>query len=404
MSFETNRRRFLSGALATGACLTLARSRALATRVDQSRHFAPVKVSRDRIIREVVGLRPYRPEGLRVEAEKVGHKLLVHNYGHGGAGITLSWGTASLALDLARDFLSTSLAPAPVGSRSTSAIRSVPSAVADWSRRRSLNHPLQFVVLGSGVNGLSTARLLQKHFAGSVTIYAKDLPPETTSNIAGGFWSPTSVFDDTVATTRFTEQFRLACRISNRAFQNLIGPEYGVRWIETFDLLRNEASLNRELSGGDDLYPAKEIHRDPDHYFGFPYVKQFSTMLIEPPVYLNALLRDFYSAGGKLVVKEFRRREEIRRLPAQVIFNCTGLGAKALFDDQQLEPVRGQLEVLLPQAEIDYCYLSNGYMFPRADGIVLGGTFDHGDWSLAPKPEQTTSILQAHAEVMKGLK
>jgi glycine/D-amino acid oxidase-like deaminating enzyme len=384
MSFEINRRGFLQGALATSALLMMTRSRALATRFDQSRHIAPVKVSRDRVIREVVGLRPYRPEGFRVEAERVGNKLLVHNYGHGGAGITLSWGTASLALDLARDAL---------GPRAS---RPQPRTLRTSKR--------QFAVLGCGVNGLSTARLLQRHFDGMVTLYAKDLPPQTTSNIAGGFWYPTSVFDDAVVTTKFTEQFRLAKRISHRAFQDLVGPEYGVSWIDTFELFRNEASLSRELTGGDDLYPAKEIHRDPDHYFGFPYVKQFSTMLIEPPVYLNALLRDFYIAGGKLVVKEFRSREEIKRLPEQVIFNCTGLGAKALFDDEQLEPVRGQLEVLLPQPEIDYCYLGTGYMFPRRDGIVLGGTFDHGDWSLAPKPEQTTSILNAHAEIMKGLK
>jgi len=381
---QTDRRGFLRGAAATSALLMMTRSRALAIALEQSRHLSPVKVSRDRVIREVVGLRPFRPEGFRVEAERVGNKLLVHNYGHGGAGITLSWGTASLALDLVRN--------------STDLRASRPQRRAPQTNRRN------FAVLGCGVNGLSTARLLQRQFEGTVTLYAKDLPPETTSNIAGGFWSPTSVFDDTAVTTKFTEQFRLACRISNRAFQNLVGPEYGVRWIDTFELSRNEASLSRELTGGDDLYPAREIHRDPDHYFGFPYVKQFSTMLIEPPVYLNALLRDFYIAGGKLVVKEFRSREEIMRLPAQVIFNCTGLGAKALFNDEQMEPVRGQLEVLLPQPEIDYCYLGGGYMFPRSDGIVLGGTWGHGDWSLTPKPEQTTSILQSHAEIMKGLK
>src|SRR3989442_14546639 len=100
MSVETNRRDFLRGAVATSAVLLAARSRALALNPD--RHFAPVKVSRDRIIREVVGLRPYRAEGFVVEAERVGNKLLIHNYGHGGAGITLSWGTASLAVDLAR--------------------------------------------------------------------------------------------------------------------------------------------------------------------------------------------------------------------------------------------------------------------------------------------------------------
>ncbi len=61
--------------------------------------------------------------------------------------------------------------------------------------------------------------------------------------------------------------------------------------------------------------------------------------------------------------------------------------------------------MLLPQPEIDYCYLSgSGYMFPRQDGIILGGTWDRDRWSLEPDAEQTTGILEAHAEVMKGLK
>ena len=81
------------------------------------------------------------------------------------------------------------------------------------------------------------------------------------------------------------------------------------------------------------------------------------------------------------------------RLAEPIIFNCTGLGARALFNDQKLGPVRGQLEVLLPQPEIDYCYLSRGYMFPRRDGIILGGTFDHDDWSLAPRADQAQSIF-----------
>lgn len=360
---------------------------AFATGLDGQRRFAPVKVSRDRIIREVVGLRPYRPEGFVVDAERVGNKLLIHNYGHGGAGLTLSWGTASLALDLVGDF------PGARTSRSGRSSRPAP-------HRR-------FAVLGCGVNGLSTALLLQRRFQdgpGTVTIYAKDLPPETTSNIAGGFWYPTSVYDPQAASTKFTEQFRLACGISSRAFQLLVGPEYGVRWIDTVELYRDEASIGRELPGGNNLYPQHEVHRDAERYFGFPYARQYSTMLIEPPTYLNALLRDFYIAGGKLVVKEFRAREEIMRLPEPVIFNCTGLGARALFGDQKLRPVRGQLEVLLPQPEIDYCYLSSGYMFPRRDGIILGGTWDHDDWSLTPKAKHTTRILAEHAEIMKGLK
>lgn len=377
---EIPRRSFLRGALATGALVAATRANAFAL-VNPQRRLAPVKVSRDRIIREVVGLRPYRAEGFVVAAERLGDKLVVHNYGHGGAGITLSWGTASLAADLAHESL---------GARVPSPARAP-----------------RFAVLGAGVNGLSTARVLQRRYGNAgatVTIYAKHLPPDTTSNIAGGFWSPTSLFDPSVATAIFNEQFSAACKISHRAFQLLVGPEYGVRWIDTFRLYRSESWLDEELEGGNDLYPAQQIHRDPEQYFGFPFVRQYSTMLIEPQRYLNALLRDFYIAGGKVIVKEFRDRRELMRLPERVVFNCTGLGARALFNDQKLGPVRGQLAILLPQPEIDYCYLGPGHMFPRHDGIVLGGTFDHDDWSLLPRADQRDGILAAHTKIMKGLK
>ena len=56
----------------------------------------------------------------------------------------------------------------------------------------------------------------------------------------------------------------------------------------------------RELPGGNDLYPQIQTHRDPENYFGFPYVLQYSSMLIEPSIYLSKLLRDFYIAGGEL--------------------------------------------------------------------------------------------------------
>jgi glycine/D-amino acid oxidase-like deaminating enzyme len=373
MSNYSSRRDFLRGAMATSAVLLAARSRAFG--LQQQRPYPLVKVSRQRLIREVVGLRPYRAGGFVVQAERFGQKLLIHNYGHGGAGITLSWGTASLALDLAKDFVS--------------------------SRGR---RSLQFAVVGCGVNGLSTARLLQRRFPGPVTIYAKELPPDTTSNIAGGFWHPTSVYAEGETNATFNSQFREACQLSNRMFQLLVGRDYGVRWIDTLDLIRNESSLSRDLPGGSALYPQIEIHRDARQRFGFPFVRQYQTMLIEPHVYLDRLLQDFYIAGGKVVVREFRSREQLARLRETVIFNCSGLGARALFNDQELIPVRGQLEILLPQPEIDYCYLSSGYMFPRHDGIVLGGTWDHDDWSLTPDPVQADEILETHANIARAMR
>src|SRR5687767_14105124 len=196
-TLHISRRDFLRGAVLTSATgLALMASRRGLAAFDPKRHFAPVKVARNRIIREVVGLRPYRPSGFVVDAQRFGSKLLVHNYGHGGGGVTLSWGTASLAVDLLRDFLIT----------------------------RKAARPTRFAVLGCGVSGLSTALLLQRRFQngpGTVTIYAKDLPPDTTSNIAGAWWAPTSVYE--TATPKFNEQFRQACRLSHRAFQLLVG-------------------------------------------------------------------------------------------------------------------------------------------------------------------------------------
>jgi hypothetical protein len=69
MSTSIKRRDFLRGAAMTSAALIAARS---AVAFDTKRQFAPVKVARNRIIREVVGLRPYRPSGFVVNAEVVG--------------------------------------------------------------------------------------------------------------------------------------------------------------------------------------------------------------------------------------------------------------------------------------------------------------------------------------------
>jgi len=62
----------------------------------------------------------------------------------------------------------------------------------------------------------------------------------------------------------------------------------------------------------------------------------------------------------------------LQQLAEPVVFNCTGLGARALFNDQELAPVKGQLTVLLPQPEVNYIALMEDdlYMFPRTDGIV----------------------------------
>ncbi|MFF1463894.1 FAD-dependent oxidoreductase [Streptomyces sp. NPDC058330] len=59
------------------------------------------EIARARVVAHRVGLRPARDGGVRIEAEELpGGGLLVHNYGHGGAGVTVAWGCAEAAARL----------------------------------------------------------------------------------------------------------------------------------------------------------------------------------------------------------------------------------------------------------------------------------------------------------------
>jgi glycine/D-amino acid oxidase-like deaminating enzyme len=111
------------------------------------------------------------------------------------------------------------------------------------------------------------------------------------------------------------------------------------------------------------------------------------------------MVADVRAAGATIVVRELRDRADLLSLPERVIMNCTGLGAKALFDDAELIPVKGQLSVLLPQPEVDYIVIGGpGYMFPRSDGILLGGTFERGDWSLSVDELALRRIVEGHMQ------
>ena len=129
-------------------------------------------------------------------------------------------------------------------------------------------------------------------------------------------------------------------------------------------------------------------------------------MLIEPPISLHALLRDYFLAGGELVIRDFPNLEAVLALREPAVVNCTGLGAKALFNDAELTPVKGQLSFLIPQPEVDYCTVGPGglYMFPRRDGILLGGTHEEGNWDLEPDAAQTERIVNGHAALFGGMR
>jgi glycine/D-amino acid oxidase-like deaminating enzyme len=313
----------------------------------------PVNVDASRVIRTVAGLRPYRRSGFVVRREQLGDKALVHNYGHGGGGITLSWGSSKLATELGLQ-----------------------------------GHSGPVAVIGAGVMGLSTARLVQD--AGfPVTIYTAALPPDTTSNIAGGQFHPFSVFREGYEPAGFMAQFTRALDYSWRRFQIMVGDDYGIRWLPTYvagDELEEQLVPN---------FPAGQRRLSPgQHPFPLDAVTEYDTMYVETGRYLRQMERDLRLAGGRVEIRRFATPADVAALPETLVFNCTGLGSHDLFGDTELEPIRGQLAILEPQPEVRYAALGDfGYMFPRADGILLGGTFEHGQWDATPQPADIARIV-----------
>ena len=343
----------------------------------------PVNASWDRVIHTTVGLRPFRESGFRVEPEKLGHKTIIHNYGHGGGGMSLSWGTGYLAADM---------------------------ALAHTSRR--------VAVLGSGAVGLAASRQLQRR-GFDVTIYTKALPPHTTSNMSLAGWTPTSrVITTTRRTPQWDEQFRFAAEQAYRELQLLSGRDYGVTWIDRYSA-RDEIPPER-MEGPRPLLPAhlrtgREILGPGEHPFPLKYATRRRSMRIEPAIFLDALLRDFMLFGGRTVIREFSTPRDLMSLSETLIVNCTGLGSRDLFDDQEVTPIKGQLTLLAPQSEVNYgtgggLRSTSGargvglHMTPRRDGIALGGTAELGEWSTEPNEEARKSIVEGHIEFYNAMR
>ena len=327
----------------------------------------PIKSSMSRVTRTIVGLRPFRKPGPRLEAVKVGSKDIVHNYGHGGGGVSLSWGVAEMAASLAKDF----------------------------GRQ-------QIAILGSGAIGLSTALVLQRAGA-DVTIYAKDFPPYTTSNVAGAMWHPVTLFERDQVSQDTLTMLDHASRIAfSRFIRYANDPNYGVYWIRQFSLGNDPMDTSYPYVGGDSLYPGL-TRNQPKGPFGFAYHDAYYTLMIDPDIYLRALVNDFLGAGGHMKETTFETEADLERLPETTVVNCMGLGAGKVFGDESIIPARGQLSFLLPQNDIDYGYAGTTeefgllYSFPRKTGILLGGSVDKGDWDLNPRESEIKRMVAGHA-------
>ncbi len=325
---------------------------------------APIQARAERIVAINVCSRPFRARGPRIEAERIGRKTVVHNYGHGGSGWSLSWGAAALAVRLAQATRETRVA-----------------------------------VIGCGAIGLTTALVAQR--AGlRVRIYARERPPEVRSFNATGVWSPDSrICTAEHSTPAFERRWEEMARVSFRTYQTLLGlADSPIEWRDGYLLSDTPFDqAGRHVEQGEPPYPDLERRLLGDmrwpiqtlepgqHPFPVAYARRYTQMTFNITAYSRLLLDDFLRLGGEIETRDFENPRQFADLRERTLVNCTGYGARALLGDETIVPVRGQTARLIPQAEVSYGLVYRNHnlnVVPRRDGILVQAQAD-GDFGNA---------------------
>jgi glycine/D-amino acid oxidase-like deaminating enzyme len=319
-------------------------------------HLTVPNLKRENILKYKAGVRPFRQSGPCIQAERWKDKLIIHDYGHGGSGISLSWGSAYESLKILKKRLNKGFDP----------------------------KKKEIAIIGSGVIGLSTAHLLADK-GWDVKVYASQFPPHTTSDIAPGLWNKVLVGGD--QTPFQVKRLNRIVKTSLKSFQALAdgaNPEFkGVSYLDIYSF--KEISPEK-LSSGVFLN-----HAPCTCLFNMKIKKEgmyLRSLIIDTSLYIPDLYKKAKAKGVQFYRMTFKNQEDLNRLPQRIIVNCTGFGAKALFNDPELVPIAGQLIELKPQAGLNYMLagpstggMIDNYLIPLHDKLILGGSYQMGEKS-----------------------
>lgn len=320
-------------------------------------------LSDDQVLRIVSGIRPCRQGGLRLDLAKLGKRPIVHNYGHGGCGVTLSLGCAELVAEMLGEAV-------PAG-----------ASVA---------------VLGGGVVGLTSALLLAQ--AGyAVTVYAERFGDETTSAVAGALWLPTGIDFPKKKTDR--AKLNDALRRSARRFGMLDRGLWGVEELPVYEPV--EADEHPEHFESGVLGTPRQLTKAEPKPGRITEGRLYRANFIHTPRFMRQLVEACAQAGVTMESRSFEAIADVKALEEDALVNCLALGSREIFNDAKVFPARGVLVHLQPQ-ELGYCVHDEyHYVFPREDALILGGTYepdiepgeDEGDLEAVAQ-----EILQHHRE------
>ncbi|WP_198539487.1 FAD-dependent oxidoreductase, partial [Streptomyces graminilatus] len=244
----------------------------------------------------------------------------------------------------------------------------------------------EVIVVGGGVIGLTTAVVLAER-GRRVRVWTREPAERTTSAVAGALWWPYRIEPEAFAGEWALESLSVYEELAERSERTGVRMVEGVQTGLRLDGLGPWAARVPELRETDEGLWAR-------------------LPLIDMPVHLGWLRERFLAAGGVVEERYVSDLAEVAGADgADVVVNCTGIGARELVPDPAVRPVRGQL-VVVENPGITTWFVAAGhtdaettYFFPQPGGLILGGTAEEDEWSLVPDPAVAEKIVRRCAEV-----
>lgn len=251
---------------------------------------------------------------------------------------------------------------------------------------------MQIITVGCGVSGLSSAIKLVEG-GHEVAIWARELPPRTTSNIAAAFWYPYHAFPEDKVLAWGQRTFEVLCGLVEL-------PGSGVSLVSGLEFYK-EATPDPNWKATVHHFRHLHAHELPAGYSdGFAY----EVPLIEMSIYLDYLMQRFQKAGGKIVERSVSSLTE-PLAESDLVVNCSGLGAGRLVDDPAVFPIRGQIVRIAPPpaphvilSQDDETNLT--YIVNRSKDCILGGTAQVDNWSTEPDATTARQIIERSTRLL----
>lgn len=354
--------------------------------VGEIRKITPPNLNKAYLGQRILCYRPMRHGSPNLSVQKLGAKIVAHNYGHGGSGWTLGPGSAGFVNNLLIN--------------------------SNYSKELE-NKDTPIAIVGAGVIGLFTAYDLNKRGYKNITIFA-DRTEKLTSHNAGGLLAPVSM--DNAPDMQHTidqigiDAYRFYASIAKNQNADFKG---GALIVPTYFQDREDSGLEPYV--GKVMQPAKDVTLD----FGNGTTRNM--VAYDDGIYMDTaiMMQELHSYINENQIPIVKKKlSSLQDVPQKFVINCSGLGASKLANDSSVIPVQGHLIMLKDQTPKDLNYMllvyfgegktennqkvkRSLYIFPKRlpntgprDVGVLGGTFVEGGNPNTPNLKEFDRVVQ----------